>query len=458
MTAIQIASLFNLTAIALIMAVSIVVRNRYPRAYFHYWIIGHLGGLALVGSDLIASFQGRSVGLAALNIAAFNHCGWFFIQTGLSLQGRYLPRALYLLGLLLFLPIGIGMLLNGATFDQAILLPALYLTAAFVWMGGSLINLGRRGKIPGRATWLGFPVLLLGALPFIYPIVLNARFVWMGYWLSGLLNLLVGIGMVVALLEDAVSELHRKNQELQELDRLKSNFLDTVSHELRTPLSAIKGSTWILKEDLKESLDESLETHLSSIAAYTDHLSRLVNNILDLSRINSGNMKFNRENTELGELIADVTSDHAYLFEAKNIELSLNIPNNPVTAIVDKERLVIAFSNLLINAAKFTPNGKRVWVRLYIQDQARIEFEDEGIGVPEEYSEKIFEKFVQVDSGTTREFSGTGLGLAICKSIIEEGHSGKVWVERSSGGGSKFIICLPIYNDRPVATVVNTSK
>lgn len=247
---------------------------------------------------------------------------------------------------------------------------------------------------------------------------------------------------LVARLEEKIAELQRANEQLQALDRLKSDFLSTVSHELRTPLTAIKGYTQLLMDGRAGPLTEMQVECLGVIAENTEIVIRRVNDILFLQE--SSVLLPVRAPLSLRDIVILVADSVRERARDAGIELVLDIPPDLLSIQGDAEALKLLFLHLLDNAIKFSPYGGRVTVTLRDRGQEIWgEVSDTGIGIAPEYHERIFERFFQVDSSTTRAYGGAGLGLAISRKIVES-HGGRIGVLRSAPGqGSTFYFTLP---------------
>ncbi|MFA5504269.1 MAG: response regulator [Vulcanimicrobiota bacterium] len=245
-------------------------------------------------------------------------------------------------------------------------------------------------------------------------------------------------------LEKSRAELESANSKLKELDLMKSEFLNTVSHELRTPLTSIKAFAEILLDNVGEDVETQTE-FLEIINKESDRLTRLINNLLDLSRIEAGRMKWESERLDLHEVAESALMALRGSAEKKGLIVESDLEEELPTA-GDKDKLIQVVTNLLGNAIKFTSEGGRVTVRAYRKDlmTARVEVTDSGVGIAAEFHESIFEKFSQVDSSETRDIKGSGLGLPIARSITEH-HGGQLLVESEEGKGSTFIVELPLH-------------
>jgi two-component system CheB/CheR fusion protein len=227
---------------------------------------------------------------------------------------------------------------------------------------------------------------------------------------------------------------------LEAVDRYKDEFLSVISHELRTPLNFIMGFASIL-EDLNE-LDPTQQVYVSKILEGADRMLALVNDLLDVARINAGRVHLEPEPTRYADVIDRVVSTLKPLADKKRqtVAVSLDVPEPQV---MDPHRITQVLTNLVGNAVKFTPDGGRIEVKARMADGALLtEVIDTGVGIPAEHAEAIFERFVQVDMSPTREAGGTGLGLSISKSLVEA-HGGAIGVHSAPGEGSTFWFTLP---------------
>lgn len=240
-------------------------------------------------------------------------------------------------------------------------------------------------------------------------------------------------------------ELEEKNKRLQELDQLKSTFVSTVSHELRTPLTIVKEGISLVLDRIAGELNEKQEKILGVAKESIDRLSRIINNLLDVSKIESGKMELRRELVDITNLIEEVVLSLGLKAKEKNLELKTDMPEDGIEVYVDADKMVQVFTNLINNAIKFTNEG-------YIEVAARQKTEeiecaviDTGIGISKEDMPRVFDKFRQFGRSAGAGEKGTGLGLSIVKEIIKM-HKGNIWVESEPGKKTKFIITLPKYS------------
>jgi PAS domain S-box-containing protein len=225
------------------------------------------------------------------------------------------------------------------------------------------------------------------------------------------------------------------------LDRMKDEFVSTVSHELRTPLTSIRGALGLLSSGLLGEISDKAANLLRIAVSNSDRLVRLINDILDIERMQSGRAPLNFRPCVLNELAQQVVDAMQPMAEAASIHLMLKAEETPVEA--DPDRLLQVITNLLSNAIKFSPPDSAVWVEVEPSDGGVVlNVIDEGRGIPTDKLESIFDRFQQVDASDSRQKGGTGLGLAICRTIIQQ-HGGRIWAEHNADRGATFRIFLP---------------
>jgi signal transduction histidine kinase/CheY-like chemotaxis protein len=247
-------------------------------------------------------------------------------------------------------------------------------------------------------------------------------------------------------------EIQHRNAELERASRTKSEFLANMSHELRTPLNAIIGFSELLIDEPDDGYDkETRSTYVETIHQSGQHLLALINDILDLSKVEAGRMELHPEPVSIPETIAHVLRTVDPLLARKHIILEAEaIQAGDLTA--DEGKLKQVLYNLLSNAIKFTDEGGRVTVEAHrYEDFVRLTVADTGVGIAPEDQERIFDEFQQVDGGPARRFEGTGLGLALTRRLAEL-HGGRIWLESEPGHGSRFHVELPI-QDAPIHEV-----
>ncbi|MDO8930632.1 MAG: ATP-binding protein, partial [Bacteroidota bacterium] len=242
--------------------------------------------------------------------------------------------------------------------------------------------------------------------------------------------------------EERAVELIIAKEKAEESDRLKSAFLANMSHEVRTPLNNIIGFSELLTDPYFE--EEHKNEFITHIITNGNNLLSIISDIMDISKIESGEIKIRNSQINLLKFISDVEANFSFKAKEKNIELKLSIPENDEGTIIvaDTDRLSQVMNNLIGNALKFTSEGK---IEIGYQPKGKmVEFfvHDTGIGIPAEFHDHIFKRFRQVEGEKTRKYGGNGLGLAITKNLVEL-MGGKIRLESKVGEGSKFYFTMP---------------
>lgn len=238
-------------------------------------------------------------------------------------------------------------------------------------------------------------------------------------------------------------QLEERSQEAEKANRLKNEFLASMSHELRTPLHTIIGFSELLTEQLEGTLNEKQQRFVGHILQDARHLLELINEILDISKIESGRIELKCEEFDFGHCIDEVLAGIRQHAAAKNIQLE-NRNLFKASLYADRVRIKEIFYNLLNNAVKFTPESGKVWIESTADERSlEVLVCDTGIGIPENEGSAIFDKFYQVENATGQGREGTGLGLAITKHLVEL-HQGSISVESRLGQGSKFKVTFPL--------------
>jgi PAS domain S-box-containing protein len=250
-------------------------------------------------------------------------------------------------------------------------------------------------------------------------------------------------------------QLEIRNREVERANRLKSEFLASMSHELRTPLHTIIGFSELLREEMEGSLNDKQKRFLGHIHQDALHLLELINDILDLSKIEAGRLELRREEFDAAQALEEVLASVRPLAVNKSLQLDNQVKEG-IRLHADRVRYKEILYNLLSNAVKFTPNGGRVWVEGNCDDRfCEIAVNDTGIGLASEEHESIFNKFYQAAATTKGVREGTGLGLAITKRLVEQ-HGGRIWIDSELGRGSRFSFTLPLAG--PAAAVRESAE
>lgn len=245
------------------------------------------------------------------------------------------------------------------------------------------------------------------------------------------------------------------NERLQQADKLKDEFLANTSHELRTPLNGIIGLAESLIDGATGELNQQTKTNLAMIASSGKRLASLVNDILDFSKLKHREIILQLKPIELRSIVEMVLALSQPLIAQRKLELVNRVKSDLPALFADENRLQQILYNLIGNAIKFTEQGQIIiFAQVINKQQVQITVLDEGIGIPADKLESIFEFFEQAEGSTSRKYGGTGLGLAVTRKLVEL-HGGQIWVESTLGSGSQFIFTLPISTERAVPIASN---
>jgi PAS domain S-box-containing protein len=246
-------------------------------------------------------------------------------------------------------------------------------------------------------------------------------------------------------LEEQLKEYHEKlkksYEELKETEKLKNEFISNITHELMTPLTSIKGYSELLYNDALGKTSFKQKGSLEVILRNSERLMSRIQDLLDIAALENDEILFNHNSVSINEIINESIQDLEPKLLTKEIDV---IKNTAISSSIpgDKEKLLQVITNILSNAIKFTSNKGKITITVSEdQDEIKISIKDTGIGIPEDKLERVFDRFFQVDSSSSRKYGGFGLGLSICRSIVEK-HNGLIWAE-SNGNGSTFNIALP---------------
>jgi len=252
------------------------------------------------------------------------------------------------------------------------------------------------------------------------------------------------------------AEMEKAKEAAEKANEAKSTFLASVSHELRTPLTSVLGFAKVIRRQLQERIlpnvdvgdqrtqraIQQVQENVDVIVAEGERLTTLVNNVLDLAKIESGRFEWKTEPTAMSEVIDRASASTAGLFENKGVELRREVPAGLPLVIADHDGLVQVVINLLSNAVKFTEHGSVTCRAAQTDDGILVSIADTGPGISAEDQARVFDKFIQVGDTLTDKPHGTGLGLTICREIVEW-HGGRIWVESQLGKGSTFLFTIP---------------
>jgi PAS domain S-box-containing protein len=276
----------------------------------------------------------------------------------------------------------------------------------------------------------------------------NGEYFWESASIAPIIDSQGKITHFVAIKEDVTEkkkmheELIKEKERAEQADKLKTSFLQNMSHEIRTPLNGILGFSHLLQRDNITTTD--IKKFAQVISSSGDRLLELINNLIDISKIESGTLEVTRRQFNLNELVRSVTVQFKPLSSSKGIPLSFEAPNETedLNIVTDELKLHQILTNLINNAFKFTASGFIKVGYSILENQIKFHVQDSGAGISEENKKKIFERFYQVDSSMTRGYEGSGLGLSICKGLLEL-LNGEIWVESKVNFGSTFYFTIP---------------
>ena len=240
-----------------------------------------------------------------------------------------------------------------------------------------------------------------------------------------------------------ITDRKKMEDKLLEVDRLKGEFIANTSHELRTPLQSVMGFTKLLLSG-RVSDSQRQKEFLKIIDQQSEHLVMLIDDLIDVQRLESGKFRVDKNDIHIDEIITDAVHELAHLASERHIEIEQDVAASLPDVEADSMRIKQVMVNLLNNAIKFSKEGGKIWLKAESADgKILVQVMDQGIGIPKAATHRIFERFHQVDGSLTRKAQGTGLGLYIVKQIVEA-HGGRVWVESEEGKGSTFYFTLPV--------------
>ncbi|OGP54944.1 MAG: hypothetical protein A2162_08275 [Deltaproteobacteria bacterium RBG_13_52_11b] len=256
-------------------------------------------------------------------------------------------------------------------------------------------------------------------------------------------------------LRDWAAQLERVNQELKKLDEMKSEFISLASHELRTPLTSIRSAIQLMLSGKTGKINQTQKKFLSISEVNVNRLTKIVNNLLDLSQIKSGRIEMRCEDMDLAELIDFIVACFRPQAAGKAVDLRSDIQKGFRTVYADREMVEKIFTNLIGNAIKFTPEHGEVIVSVRVSEEenkALISVRDTGVGIQKEHLEGLFKRFHQVEDSSRQCMDGPGLGLALTKGLVEA-QEGEIWVESELGKGSIFTFTLPISKSKRMTEI-----
>jgi len=309
-----------------------------------------------------------------------------------------------------------------------------------------LLSVAGVGAITLVVTWLFDPAFSIISILILDAVVILTSSVTYANALKQQRLSLENKGLVETL-QHSNRLLSEANQELQEATQAKSEFLAHMSHELRTPLNVIIGFSELMVDGVPGKINKEQKQSLNDILSSGQHLLSLIDDILDLSKVEAGKMELRLSTCAISDPIESLRTAMLPKMAQKNQGLDVEIEDGLPLVFADTDRITQVLINLLSNGAKFTPDGGRLKIEVVREDSwCQVSVIDNGIGIKKEDQERIFEPFCQLENPLTKEKGGSGLGLTIARQIIER-HGGRIWVESEYGKGSRFTFTVPLATD-----------
>ncbi len=303
-------------------------------------------------------------------------------------------------------------------------------------------NLRKQAEELGVSVWQtpGFLSIIMG---FVSVVIMTATyFVSKNY--DNPQVLIASECLVVVVVLIIGTSISRFVWQMADLNRMKSEFVAVASHQLRTPLSAIRWEIELLLTKMKKGLDEKQVQKLENIAILSHRMTRLVNDLLDVARIDQNKLILRGQDFDLAKLAQEMLDEAISAYEDRHICVSLDIKKQLPTVVGDVDKIKLVLDNLISNAFKYTTSGGKIHISLFQKDKEIVfEIDDNGVGIPREQIDRVFEKFFRSDNAIKYQTEGTGLGLYISKNIIEQ-LGGHIWFQSIENVGSKFSFSLPV--------------
>ncbi|MDO8240767.1 MAG: HAMP domain-containing sensor histidine kinase [Candidatus Moranbacteria bacterium] len=250
--------------------------------------------------------------------------------------------------------------------------------------------------------------------------------------------------LVVSIILIIGNSIIRQVEEMAKLNKMKTEFVSVASHQLRTPLSAIRWETELLLSKFSCGLDAKQCKGIETINTLATRMTRLVNDLLDVTRIDQGRLILKKEKIDMVKIVDETISNFLPLAKVKNLHIIVNKKNKKSIVVADKEKIKLVLENLLSNSIKYTPNRGKIEIGLAVNEGFLVfTIRDNGVGIPKEQQEQVFSKFFRSDNAVKYQTEGTGLGLYIAKNIVEQ-LGGRIWFQSIEEIGSVFSFSLPL--------------
>lgn len=310
-------------------------------------------------------------------------------------------------------------------------------------------NLKRQAEELGVKIWQtpGFLFIVMGIVAVI--IMTATYFISKNY--DNPQIVIVSECLVVVIVLIVGTSLTHSIEQMAIANRMRSEFVSVASHQLRTPLSAIRWEIELILNKLSDGLSDKQKQKLETISELSHRMTRLVNDLLDVARIEQNRMILRKQSFDMAEAVREIIKEMVPPDNARHITVEENIADNLPKVLGDEEKIKLVLDNLISNAFKYTTSGGKIEVDLFQKDNNLVcEIKDNGVGIPEEQLDRVFEKFFRSDNAIKYQTEGAGLGLYISKNILEQ-LDGKIWFQSIENVGSKFSFSLPIESRKTAA-------
>lgn len=304
------------------------------------------------------------------------------------------------------------------------------------------LNLKRQARELGIEIWQtpGFLFLIMGAVAFI--VMSLTYFISRNYDNPNVL--VISESLVAILIITVGNSVVRLVEQVAKLNKMKSEFVSVASHQLRTPLSSIRWQTELLLSKCRKGLNEKQLKNIETISFLSARMTRLVNDLLDVARIDQKRLVLRKAPVDIFKIVEDSIKEILPIAKERNIEVSFNFKKGIPKIIADPERIKMVAENLLNNSIKYTTNHGKIEIKLAKKDDDIVfSVKDNGVGIPEDQQDRVFEKFFRSDNAAKYQTEGTGLGLYISKSIVEQ-LGGRIWFQSVENLGTIFSFSLPV--------------